>query len=152
VLKETDHKSHIVFEALRVWPPKSLQQEGHPRRAVWTIDDFWNGWTTFLEDGKSGKTLESFGKMYQQHIATVVNPDAKAKFRLRSDGDDAGAMVNNSIGPSLPWIRLLLSGLAGIIMRISCFNFTIANSPHKAAKEIGSENNRCGPLADLHNS
>jgi putative ABC transport system permease protein len=48
--------------------------------------------------------------------------------------------MNNSIGPSLPWVFVyFLSGLAGVIMLTSCFNFTnlsIARSLTRA-REIG---------------
>ena len=145
VLEETENKSHVVFEALASMATiKSLQQEGRFNENMEDWMDFWNGWTyILLEEGKSPAAIEPhLEKIYQQHIASVINPDAfKAKFRLQSLLDiTPGGFIGNPIGPSLPWVFVyFLSGLAGIIMLTSCFNFTnlsIARSL-KRAKEIG---------------
>lgn len=145
VLKETDNKSHLVFEALASMATvKSLEAEGRLRHETDDWMNFWGGWTyILLEPGKSlsdvGPHLE---KIYQQHVAIITNPDAyKANFRLQGLLDiTPGQLVNNAIGPSLPWaVVYFLSGLASVIMLTSCFNFTslsIARSL-KRAKEIG---------------
>lgn len=145
VLKETENKSHLVFEALASMATiKSLQVEGRVENDMEDWMNFWNGWTYILLDpDKSPSDVEPhFKKIYQQHIASVINPDAyKANFRLQGLSDiTPGPLVNNPIGPSLPWPFIyFLSGLAAIIMLTSCFNFTnlsIARSL-KRAKEIG---------------
>jgi putative ABC transport system permease protein len=146
VLLETKNKSHLVFEALASMSTvKSLETQGKfGKDDMENWMDFWNGWTyILLEPGKSKTDIEPhFEKIYKQHIASVINSDAfKAKFRLQSLKDKTpGRLINNPIGPSLPWMFVyFLGGLAGIIMLTSCFNFTnlsIARSL-KRAKEIG---------------
>lgn len=145
ILKETDHKSHLVFEALASMSTvKSLQAEGLFGNDLDNWMDFWGSWTyVLLEDGKTAADLNPhLDRIYSDHIASVANPDAhKARFKLQRLTDiTPGPMVNNPIGPSLPWAFVyFLSGLAGVIMLTSCFNFTnlsIARSL-KRAKEIG---------------
>lgn len=145
VLKKTETKSHIVFEALASMSTvKSLQAAGTMEKDMENWTDFWNGWNyILLEEGKTQADVAPvFEKIYKKHIGSIPNPETyKAKFRLQSILDiTPGRLVNNSIGPSLPWIIVyFLSGLAGVIMLTSCFNFTnlsIARSL-KRAKEIG---------------
>jgi putative ABC transport system permease protein len=145
ILKETENKSHIVFEALASMSSvEGLKSQGKPAKEMEDWMNFWDGWTyVLLEPGKSPQDiLPHLEKIYQTHIASVQNPDAyKAKFHLQSLLDiTPGPMVNNPIGPSLPWVFVyFLAGLAGVVMLTSCFNFTnlsIARSL-KRAKEIG---------------
>lgn len=145
VLAKTKAKSHIVFEALASMSTvKSLEAAGKIGNDMENWTDFWNGWNYVLvEDGKRAEdVVGALEKIYQQHIASIPNPETyKAKFRLQSILDiTPGSLVNNAIGPSLPWVFVyFLSGLAGVIMLTSCFNFTnlsIARSL-KRAKEIG---------------
>jgi putative ABC transport system permease protein len=145
VLTKTENKSHIVFEALASMSTvKSLQAAGKMGKDMENWTDFWNGWNyVLLEEGKTQEDVAPiFEKIYKQHIASIPNPEMyKAKFRLQSILDiTPGPLVNNAIGPSLPWIFVyFLSGLAAVIMLTSCFNFTnlsIARSL-KRAKEIG---------------
>jgi putative ABC transport system permease protein len=145
VLKESDNKSHLVFEALASMSTiASLQAEGKFERDMENWLDFWNGWTyVMLEKGTPKNTIDKhLSNIYNQHIATVTNPDTyRANFRLQSLTDiTPGPLVNNPIGPSLPWAFVyFLSGLAAVIMLTSCFNFTnlsVARSL-KRAKEIG---------------
>jgi putative ABC transport system permease protein len=145
VLKKTEIKSHIVFDALASMSTvKSLQAGGKMDKDMELWTDFWNGWNyVLLEEGKSESDVAPiFEKIYKEHIASIPNPETyKARFRLQSILDiTPGPLVNNAIGPSLPWVMVyFLAGLAGIIMLTSCFNFTnlsIARSL-KRAKEIG---------------
>lgn len=145
VLQETEEKSHIVFEALASMSTiKSLQAEGRFGNDLANWMDFWGSWTyVLLEPGKTPDEINAaLDNIYNEHIASVPNPDAyKAKFSLQRLTDiTPGPMVNNPIGPSLPWAFVyFLSGLAAVIMLTSCFNFTnlsIARSL-KRAKEIG---------------
>lgn len=141
VLKKTSQKSHIVFEGL------ASMATIHSKQQSRELDDwlnFWGGWTYILLNENSDKSkINGFlDELYTKHIATVTNPDQyKARFKLQSLMNIApGELVNNSIGPSIPWIIVyFLSGLAGIIMITSCFNFTnlsIARALTRA-KEIG---------------
>ena len=149
VLKETSKKSHIVFEALASMATvKSLEMSdsskiaGHSKIENWT--NFWNGWTyILLEPKKSPHDIQPhLDKIYQEHIAVITNPDIhKMKFLLQAMNDiTPGPLLNNSIGPVLPWVFVYsLGGLAIIILITSCFNFTnlsIARSLTRA-REIG---------------
>jgi len=145
VLKETKNKSHLVFEALASMSSvRSLTAEGQFGNDLEDWLDFWGSWTYIMvEDGKTAdEILPYFEKIFQQHIAPAGTRDTfKAKFKLQSlTSITPGPLLNNPIGPSLPWAFVyFLGGLAGVIMLTSCFNFTnlaIARSL-KRAKEIG---------------
>ncbi|HXR81245.1 MAG TPA: FtsX-like permease family protein, partial [Saprospiraceae bacterium] len=145
VLKETDKKSHIVFEGLASMASvKSILKEADYQNEMDNWTNFWNGWTyILLEEGKSSKDIQlHLDKIYQQHIGSITRADVhKMKFGLLSLLDiTPGAMLNNSIGPILPWVFVyFLGGLALVILLTSCFNFTnlsIARSLTRA-REIG---------------
>jgi len=145
VLKETDKKSHIVFEGLASMASvKSILSEADYRNEMESWTNYWNGWTYLLiEDGKSQAEIQqSLDKIYEQHIASINNPGVyKMQFGLQSVLDiTPGPLMNNSIGPQLPWIFVyFLGGLALVILLTSCFNFTnlsIARSLTRA-REIG---------------
>jgi putative ABC transport system permease protein len=142
VLKETTHKSHIVFEGLASMSTVKDLSAQYDDSNNW--QDFWNGWTYILiAPGKPVSDIQShLDKIYKKHIASITHPDAyRAKFVLQSLTDvTPGAFLNNAIGPVLPWVFVyFLGGLASIILLTSCFNFTnlsIARSLNRA-KEIG---------------
>jgi putative ABC transport system permease protein len=145
VLKETDKKSHIVFEALASMATVKSQDAKSLSTSVlddWT--NYWNGWTyVLLEPGKSVSDIQQhLDRIYQEHIAVITNPDIyKMKFSLQALNDiTLGPFMNNPIGPSLPWVFVYFTGgLALIILLTSCFNFTnlsIARSLTRA-REIG---------------
>lgn len=145
VLKETEDKSHIVFEALASMASVNrIEALGKFEKDLENWNDFWNGWTYIvIEPGKSTADLDPyFEKIYKTHIASNPNQESyRAKFQLQNLLDiTPGPFINNPIGPSLPWVFVyFLSGLAAVIMLTSCFNFTnlsIARSL-KRAKEIG---------------
>lgn len=145
VLKETNNKSHIVFESLASMASVKgiLDEQGYRSQMEnWTNNS--NGWTyVLLKEGRSTSDLQSYlDQIYRQHIATLTNSDIfKMKFELQSILDiTPGPMMDNSIGPILPWLFVyFFSGLALIILLTSCFNFTnlsIARSLTRA-REIG---------------
>ncbi len=149
ILKETEKKSHIVFEALASMATvKSLAMQGtnevtgNYETEDWT--NYWNGWTyILLEPGKSDSDIQHYlDKIYQEHIAVITKPDTyKMKFVLQALGDiTPGNVINNAIGPVLPLVFIyFLGGLAILILVTSCFNFTnlsIARSLTRA-REIG---------------
>jgi putative ABC transport system permease protein len=145
VLKETDHKSHIVFEGLASMSSlKTIYDQTYFQSEMESWTNFWNGWTyILLEEGKSPTDIQQYlDKIYHEHIASINNPGVyKMKFLLQSLLDiTPGPMTNNSIGPLLPWIFVyFLGGLALVILLTSCFNFTnlsIARSLTRA-REIG---------------
>jgi putative ABC transport system permease protein len=141
VLKETDKKSHIVFEGLASMA--TLQSLGKEE----VLDDwtnYWNGWTyILLQPGTSPADIQrDLDQIYNEHIATLTNPGTpRMKFTLQSILDiTPGPITNNSIGPVLPWVFVyFLGGLALVILLTSCFNFTnlsVARSLTRA-REIG---------------
>ena len=148
ILKEINHKSHIVFEGLASMSTvKSLASKAQGERFANNLNDwsdYWNGWTyVVIEKGRTKEDIKAhLDKIYQEHIATIENPETyKANFHLQSLTEiTPGKLINNSIGPSLPWIFVyFLGGLAALIMLTSCFNFTnlsIARSLTRA-REIG---------------
>lgn len=141
VLKDTENKSHIVFEALASistvssLPSKNVLTE-------WT--NYWNGWTYILADASQTRESiqASLDKIYAQHIGSLTDPNTyRMKFGLQAlMRITPGPLTNNPIGPILPWFFIyFLGGLAIIILLTSCFNFTnlsIARSLTRA-REIG---------------
>lgn len=145
VVKETTKKSHIVFEGLASMATvNSLQASGRFTNQTDSWSNFWDGWTYVMIDAdKSPSDIKNhLDKIYKKHIASIPNPETyKANFHLQSLMDiTPGKLINNSIGPSLPWaIVYFLAGLASVVMLTSCFNFTnlsIARSLTRA-REIG---------------
>ncbi len=145
VLKETNRKSHIVFEALASMATvSSLEAAGASRKDLDNWHNHYNAWTyLLLEEGKDVEDLQPYlSKIYENHIAPDPNPDVrKAKFDVQRLNDiTPGRMLSNPIGPFLPWMFIyFLGGLAAVVMLTSCFNFTnlsIARSLTRA-KEIG---------------
>lgn len=145
VLKETQNKSHIVFDALgSMATVSSLESQGKLDKSKNNWSNYWNTWTyVLLEEDKQPRELEAhFTKIFQKHIEPITNPDIlKAKFAAQPMMDiTPGPFLNNPIGPFLPWLFVyFLGGLAGLVMLTSCFNFTnlsIARSLTRA-REIG---------------
>jgi putative ABC transport system permease protein len=145
VLKETEHKSHIVFEGLASMATvKSILSDTEYKNDMESWTNFWNGWTyVLLEEGKQVADLqEHLDKIYTDHIGSITNPGVfKAKFSTQPLLEiTPGPFMNNPIGPGLPWAFVyFLSGLALVILLTSCFNFTnlsIARSLTRA-REIG---------------
>lgn len=140
VLKETNHKSHIVFEAFASISTLVSKQD----EVMDEWPNYWNGWTYVLLE--PGMSLEKFHgqleKIYEDRIASIKDPGQyKMKFTTQSMMNiTPGNITNNSIGPVLPWVFIyFLGGLALLILLTSCFNFTnlsIARSLTRA-REIG---------------
>ena len=144
VLKETEYKTHIAFEALASMSSRlSLDaQANFTGRDRWT--DFWNTWTYIqLRPEVEASDIEVYlEKVFNDKIKPIINEDFRG-MRMNTQSLTAitpGPLTNNPIGPSLPWFLVyILAGLAGIIMITSCFNFTnlsIARSLTRA-REIG---------------
>jgi putative ABC transport system permease protein len=147
VIKETNLKSHIVFEALASMSSvKSLKADARHDRSK-DIDN-WNNFTAgwvyvMLEEGKTAEDITPhFDKIFKKQYAGITNPDQhKVRFHLQELMDiSPGKFMNNPIGPFLPWIFIyFFAGLAGLVLITSCFNFTnlsIARSLTRA-REIG---------------
>src|SRR6478609_6674494 len=90
VLKDTDHKSHIVFEALA--SISSLKTvDADPRHDRNTDLTDWNnytsGWVYFMvEDGKTAEDITPhLDNIYKTHYSNITNPElVKLKFSLQS--------------------------------------------------------------------
>jgi putative ABC transport system permease protein len=143
VLKETNNKSHIVFEGLgSMASVKSLEEAGKlPAMSdMWL--SYWATWTYVrAEAGTSKNDLQAqLDKVYYKHIASSKEIYKMRFFLEPLLSITPGDIVQNSIGPQLPWeIVYFLGGLALVILLTSCFNFTnlsIARSLTRA-REIG---------------
>ncbi|HTH55035.1 MAG TPA: ABC transporter permease [Cyclobacteriaceae bacterium] len=147
VLKETNHKSHIVFDALAsISTVKKLQSSGRDRGK--DLDNWYQytaGWVyVLLEKGKTVSDIRPhFEKIQNDHFSKLPHPDTQVKINYSLQqlmSITPGAFINNPIGPFLPWIFVyFFIGLAAVVMLTSCFNFTnlsIARSLTRA-REIG---------------
>lgn len=154
ILKETDHKSHIAFDALAsLSTVKSLasaeqHNQGLDTESTYDVDDwydYWHGWVyILLEEGKSIQDIEP----HLQAIAAanneaIINPDKHNRVQYATQNlmdITPGHVINNAIGPVLPWFFVyFFMGLASVVLLTSCFNFTnlsIARSLTRA-REIG---------------
>ncbi len=155
VLKETTNKSHIAFDALASMATvKSLAaaetrnkdiDEGLKYKDPEDWYDYYSGWVyILLEEGKTIADIQPhLEKIEKVHDAAITNPDVQRKVKYSPQhlmGITPGGVINNAIGPVLPWIFVyFFAGLAGVVMLTSCFNFTnlsIARSLTRA-REIG---------------
>ncbi|HTH58043.1 MAG TPA: ABC transporter permease [Cyclobacteriaceae bacterium] len=145
ILKETDRKSHIVFEGLASMSSvKSLEEQGKLRKFSDKWDDYWSSWTYLrVADGTSAQAAQQhLDNIYTKYIASnhalgfyKMKPGLQPLLKITP-----GNVMNNSIGPVLLWpFVYFLGGLALVILLTSCFNFTnlsIARSLTRA-REIG---------------
>jgi putative ABC transport system permease protein len=146
VLKETNHKSHIVFEGLASYSTiKSLEADSTFSSSDSGWDNFTAGWVyLLLEEGQSPVEIERHLNDYanKQQASKAANKDErKIQFYLQNlSSITPGGFINNPIGPFMPMIFVyFFGGLALIIMITSCFNYTnlsIARALTRA-KEIG---------------
>jgi putative ABC transport system permease protein len=145
VLKDTEKKSHIVFEGLAsMASTKSLEESGKLPKISGSWTDYWQGWTyVMVEEGKSRQDLQrELDHLYKQNIGSITKPGVhKMIFGTQPLlSITPGEFNNNSIGPQFPGEFIyFLGSLALIILLTSCFNFTnlsIARSLTRA-REIG---------------
>ncbi len=145
VIRETDHKSHILFDALASLSSlKSLEAGGKRDKVLDNWSNCWQGWVYVLLDmGKKAEDIQpNLEKIHKNHFAKLANPEQlRVKYTLQSIMKiTPGSFINNPIGPFLPWIFIyFFAGLAAVVMLTSCFNFTnlsIARSLTRA-REIG---------------
>lgn len=145
VLKETNHKSHIVFDALASISTIKDLKETRYRRDIDNWYQYTAGWIYILvEEGKGPQDINPhLEKIQKAHFTKLPKPDTqqKVKYHLQSlMSITPGPFINNPIGPFLPWLFIyFFAGLAAVVMLTSCFNFTnlsIARSLTRA-REIG---------------
>ncbi len=145
VIKKTDNRSHIVAEAFAsISTVKSLQAADLIGGDLDNWQNFTMGWVYIvLQEGKTIADIEPhLVKVHQDHFSKL--PDGKGievKYLAQNLLDIIpGRMINNPIGPFMPWFLVyFLAGIAGIVLITSCFNFTnlsIARSLTRA-REIG---------------
>jgi putative ABC transport system permease protein len=96
-----------------------------------------------LQEGSTVVDLESHLEKISKAHYTDLPPDKNAVVTYAPQNlldIVPGRMINNPIGPFMPWMIIyFLTGLAGIVLITSCFNFTnlsIARSISRA-REIG---------------
>lgn len=146
VIKETSHKSHIVFDALAsIASVKGLEAMEKRDKAMDNWFQYTAGWVyVLLEKGKSPMDIQPhLEKIQNSHFAELSNPDTQRKIKYTMQplmNMTPGPFINNPIGPFLPWMFIyFFAGLAAIVLITSCFNFTnlsIARSLTRA-REIG---------------
>jgi putative ABC transport system permease protein len=155
ILKETQHKSHIAFEALASMATvKSLAAAAKVNKGIdaenkyrdsENVYDYNSGWVYILLE--EGKTIDDIApalrKIEASYARGITKPEDQRKVKFipqRLTDITPGDVFNNAIGPVLPWIFVyFFAGLAGVVMLTSCFNFTnlsIARSLTRA-REIG---------------
>ncbi len=146
ILKETTHKSHIVFDALAsIATVKSMDATIGYRKDIDNWYQHTAGWIyVLMERGKGPERITpQLEKIQKAHFTTLPNPDNRQKIKYSLQplmNITPGPFIGNPIGPFLPWIFIyFFAGLAGVVMLTSCFNFTnlsIARSLTRA-REIG---------------
>lgn len=145
VIKETDHKSHIVFEALASYSTVESLEANEKLGKDGNWDNYTAGWVyLLLKEGYDAPQIErEFAKLTKLHKPAPwsANDNRSYKFYLQNISEiTPGAFINNSIGPFMPRIFVyFFGGLALIVMLTSCFNYTnlsIARSLTRA-REIG---------------
>ena len=146
VLRDTHHKSHIVFEALASF---STVRSLEANKTFSTDDTDWGnftgGWVyVLLNEGINSAQLQphlnSVAKKHRPN-QRLANDEKIYKFFLQNLSEiTPGPFISNPIGPFMPKVFVyFFGGLALIVMLTSCFNFTnlsIARSLSRA-KEIG---------------
>lgn len=145
VIKDNANRSHIIAEAYAsISTVKSLEKAGLLENRIDNWDNAYAGWVYIrLEEGKTIEDIQpSLTKISTDHFVKRQGRDGTTfKYSLQNLLDIVpGPMLNNPIGPFMPWYLIyFLSFIAGIILITSCFNFTnlsIARSLTRA-KEIG---------------
>lgn len=145
VIKETDNKSHIVSEAYASLSTlNSLDGLRGKKKDLESWYNFTQGWVyILLEEGKTPDEIQNhLNNISEAHFNELPTTETTGvTYTLQSlMSISPGPMINNPIGPFMPWaIIYFMAGLAGIILITSCFNFTnlsIARSLSRA-REIG---------------
>lgn len=145
VIKDNGNRSHIVVEAYASMSTvASLDKAGVLNSNADAWDNPFSGWVYIqLEEGKTMEDINPhLAKISHEHfIAGKDKQGTVLQYSLQNLLDILpGPMVNNPIGPFMPWYLIyFLSFIAAIILVTSCFNFTnlsIARSLTRA-KEIG---------------
>ncbi|NJM24434.1 MAG: FtsX-like permease family protein [Bacteroidia bacterium] len=146
VLGETNHKSHIVFEALASFSTvKSLEADSTFNSSDSDWSNFTIGWNYLLlkEGTRPAEVERHLAQVARDHQPTAGAFEQPRTYRFYLQNlvsITPGPFINNPIGPFMPMIFVyFFGGLALIVMLTSCFNYTnlsIARSLTRA-REIG---------------
>ncbi len=148
VIKETDHKSHILFEALASMSTlNQLDANGILSSNFENWGTHTAGWVYLqLEESTRPNDIEKLlNEIYKPHFEELKKTadlvDIDIRFSLQPITEiTPGPLLGNQIGPGLPsFFIYFLAGLALIIMLSACFNYTnlsIARSLTRA-REVG---------------
>lgn len=145
VIKETENRSHIISEAYAsIATVTSLEAAKVLGNSLDNWHSFHGGWVYVrLKEGKTPEELQAqLATISKEHYTNLpAGETAVVTFELQHLLSIVpGRMVNNPIGPFMPWMIIyFLAGLAGVVLITSCFNFTnlsIARSLNRA-REIG---------------
>lgn len=142
VLKETETKSHVVYEALASMSSTELLEKDS---IISNSNENWEsttaGWiyVELSPDKSKSELLANLSSIDEKHYGDKELVDYR--FLLQNILDiNPGPLLGNQIGPGLPMIFVyFLGGLALIVMISACFNYTnlsIAKSINRA-KEVG---------------
>jgi len=148
ILKETDNKSHIVFEALASMSSvERLESDSTLRPSLNNWGRHTVGWVYLLLDenkpvkGVEDDLAEIYKPRFEELLKTHDLEDIDLKLYLQSiTAITPGPLLGNQIGPGLPnFFIYFLGGLALIIIISACFNYTnlsIARALTRA-REVG---------------
>lgn len=144
VLKDNGNRSHILADAFAsISTVESLSKQGVFGNDLQKWNNFTMGWVYVKLDENTNELAlqEMLKKVSSEHPNTNKENGVDIHYSTQALLDIVpGKMVNNPIGPFMPWIIIyFLAGIAGIILITSCFNFTnlsIARALTRA-KEIG---------------
>ncbi|MCZ8355573.1 MAG: ABC transporter permease [Cyclobacteriaceae bacterium] len=144
VLKDNGNRSHILADAFAsISTVESLTKQGVFGNDLQKWNNFTMGWVYVKLDENTNELAlqEKLKKVSSEHPNTNKENGVDIHYTTQALLDIVpGKMVNNPIGPFMPWIIIyFLAGIAGIILITSCFNFTnlsIARALTRA-KEIG---------------
>jgi putative ABC transport system permease protein len=142
VLKNTQSKSHVIFEALAsisTTPTLIAEEKLRPDRDSWK--NCTAGWVyVLLTENKNPQEVDVYLREISQKFGSE-NDDRNFRYYLQSITEiNPGPFLANQIGPGMPMIMVyFLGGLALIVILTACFNYTnlsIARALNRA-KEVG---------------
>lgn len=145
VIKDTENRSHIISEAFASMSTvKSLEAAKILGSDLDNWHNFTMGWVyVLLEEGKTIADIEPHLQTISEAHYSKLPPEYTTRVTYVTQhllDIVPGRLINNPIGPFMPWVLIyFFSGLAGIVLITSCFNFTnlsIARSLTRA-REIG---------------
>ena len=145
VIKKTDKRSHIIADAYAsIATVRSLMAANLLDKDIDNWYSYTSGWVyILLQEGKTIADINPYlSKISKDHFSNLP-PDQTVEATYATQNlleIVPGRMINNPIGPFMPWFLIyFLAGIAGIVLITSCFNFTnlsIARSLTRA-REIG---------------